>query len=143
MIAALLLASLLSRQCIEIDDDRIQARHLRERVPEFQQLPADAVFGLAPRPGVRRLLPSYELSAFARKHLVSLTDAREFCMIRTSMVLSMTLAWDNLPDVRSGAQWTIRDALDHLSLRGRDPWAGYARSRQTLDGALKKLAPRR
>ena len=88
MIAALLLASLLSRQCVEIDDDRVHARHLRERVPEFQQLPADAVFGLAPRPGVRRLLPAYELSAFARKNLISLTDAREFCMIRTSMVLT-------------------------------------------------------
>ena len=35
------------------------------------------------------------------------------------------IAWDELPEIRSGAHWTISDARDRLSFQKVDPWADY------------------
>ncbi len=80
---------------------------------------------------------------YLRNGLGATTVAAFSMRARPGLGVSMTLAWDDLPDVKSGAHWTIRTALDHLSLRGRDPWAGYVRTKQSIDAAMKKLAPRR
>lgn len=88
MAAALLLMRLLSGACIDIEEDRILARHLREQIPEFQRISADAVIGLAPRPGLRRILPSYELSGFARKHHISIGASHDVCVVRTALTMT-------------------------------------------------------
>jgi bifunctional non-homologous end joining protein LigD len=59
---------------------------------------------------------------------------------RPGLGVSMPIAWDELPEVKSGAQWTISNARDRLSFQKADPWAGYARCRQTLAKAMKALA---
>jgi bifunctional non-homologous end joining protein LigD len=51
----------------------------------------------------------------------------------------MPVGWEDLPSVRSGAQWTIKNARDHLSLRTGDPWVKFATTRQSLAAALKQL----
>ncbi len=56
---------------------------------------------------------------------------------RPGLGVSMPLAWDELPSVRSGAQWTITTAREHLSFEKQDPWAGYWRERQTLTAAIR------
>jgi len=103
-----------------------------------QVIPQRFVAKSGPKNRVGRIFADY-----LRNGLGATTVAAFSARARPGMGVSMTLAWDDLPGVKSGAQWTIRNALDHLSLRGPDPWAGYVRSRQTLDAALKKLAPRR
>lgn len=58
---------------------------------------------------------------------------------RPGMGVSMPIDWDELPQMKSGAHFTIRNARDHLSLRKADPWAEYARCKQGLSKAMKAL----
>jgi bifunctional non-homologous end joining protein LigD len=52
----------------------------------------------------------------------------------------MPIAWDELPQVKSGAHWTIRNAREHLSLRKRDPWTDYSNQSQSLTEAMSILS---
>ena len=61
---------------------------------------------------------------------------------RPGLGVSMPIAWDALDGLKSGAQWTVATARDHLSFEKDDPWAGYAKSRQTLAAAMKRLGYR-
>ena len=51
----------------------------------------------------------------------------------------MPVSWEQLGSLKGGAQWTISTAREYLSFQSADPWADYAKSRQTLTGAMKKL----
>lgn len=57
---------------------------------------------------------------------------------RPGIGVSMPCSWKELPTLTSGAQWTIVNAHDRLE-RGEDPWRDYARTKQTLAAAKKKL----
>jgi bifunctional non-homologous end joining protein LigD len=58
---------------------------------------------------------------------------------RPGMGVSMPVSWDRLTELKSGAQWTIANAREHLSFQKDDPWAGYRKAKQTLTGAMKAL----
>ncbi|MCW5659117.1 MAG: DNA ligase D [Burkholderiaceae bacterium] len=58
---------------------------------------------------------------------------------RPGLGVSMPVDWSQLASLKSGAQWTIANAREHLSFQKEDPWAGYWRSRQTLAKAMKRL----
>jgi bifunctional non-homologous end joining protein LigD len=58
---------------------------------------------------------------------------------RPGMGVSMPVGWDELPKLKSGAQWTIRTARERLSFLDDDPWAGYWTSGQRLTAAMKRL----
>jgi len=58
---------------------------------------------------------------------------------RPGLGVSMPVAWDQLPKLKSGAQWTIATAREHLSFQQSDPWADYWTSKQTLTKAMKLL----
>jgi bifunctional non-homologous end joining protein LigD len=51
---------------------------------------------------------------------------------RSGLGVSMPVAWEQLDELKSGAQWTVRTAREYLSFQTEDPWAGYWRSRQTI-----------
>jgi len=57
---------------------------------------------------------------------------------RPGMGVSMPCSWKELPSLTGGAQWTIVNAHERLEA-GADPWAGYAKTRQTLTKAMRKL----
>ena len=59
---------------------------------------------------------------------------------RPGLGVSMPVAWEQLPELKGGAQWTIATAREHLSFETVDPWAGYWAARQTLTTASRKLA---
>lgn len=64
---------------------------------------------------------------------------------RPGMGVSMPVSWEQLPDLKSGAQWSIATAREHLSFQKVDPWAKYWTSKQSLSTAMKVLgyqAPR-
>jgi bifunctional non-homologous end joining protein LigD len=44
-----------------------------------------------------------------------------------------------MPTLKSGAQWTVATAGEHLSFERGDPWIDYWTSKQTLSVARKKL----
>lgn len=52
----------------------------------------------------------------------------------------MTVDWAELSNIRSGAQWTLANAVKHLSARAEDPWADYWKAKQTLTGAIRTLS---
>ncbi len=59
---------------------------------------------------------------------------------RPGLGVSMPVSWDELAQLRSGAEWTIATAREHLSFQSVDPWADYWTKRQTLTEAKKILS---
>lgn len=61
---------------------------------------------------------------------------------RPGLGVSMPIAWEALDGLKSGAEWTVATARDHLSFEQADPWADYAKSRQSITAAMKRLGYR-
>jgi bifunctional non-homologous end joining protein LigD len=62
---------------------------------------------------------------------------------RPGLGVSIPVSWDDLPKLKSGAQWTVRTAREHLSFQTSGPWAGYWKTRQPLAEAMKLLGYKR
>ncbi len=58
---------------------------------------------------------------------------------RPGLGVSMPISWEALSQLKSGAQWNIATAREHLSFQTEDPWKDYWTSRQTLTAAMKVL----
>ena len=58
---------------------------------------------------------------------------------RPGLGVSMPVSWEQLPELKSGAQWNIKTAREYLSFQQSDPWAEYWQRRQTLLKAIKLL----
>jgi bifunctional non-homologous end joining protein LigD len=58
---------------------------------------------------------------------------------RPGLGVSMPLAWEQLPALKSGAQWSIATAREYLSFQKIDPWADYRAAKQTLTRPMKVL----
>ncbi|UZN52200.1 DNA ligase D [Cupriavidus cauae] len=59
---------------------------------------------------------------------------------RPGLGVSIPCSWDELPSLRSGAQWTIANALARIEeTEHADPWADYGSTRQTLTAAIRRL----
>jgi bifunctional non-homologous end joining protein LigD len=58
---------------------------------------------------------------------------------RPGLGVSMPVSWEQLPELKGGAQWTIATAREYLTFQQVDPWAAYWKSRQSLSRALKLL----
>jgi len=59
---------------------------------------------------------------------------------RPGLGVSVPVSWEQLHELKSGAQWTIATAREYLSFEKTDPWAGYWKKRQTLSRAMRVLA---
>ncbi|WP_395348215.1 DNA ligase D [Variovorax sp. UC122_21] len=57
---------------------------------------------------------------------------------RPGMGVSVPVAWDEVPDLRGGAHWTLRDIHTRLD-RGNAPWEGYAKGARSPNAAMKML----
>jgi bifunctional non-homologous end joining protein LigD len=58
---------------------------------------------------------------------------------RPGMGVSMPVAWEELPSLKSGSQWTIVTAREYLSFQQDDPWAAFWKNKQTLTTAMRTL----
>jgi bifunctional non-homologous end joining protein LigD len=58
---------------------------------------------------------------------------------RPGLGVSMPINWDQLCEIKSGAQWTVATAREYLSFQQADPWAGYWKARQPLGAAMRRL----
>ena len=76
---------------------------------------------------------------YIRNGLGATTAVAFSARARPGLGVSMTVAWEDLDALKGGDQWTVATARDELSFRRSDPWAGYARTRQTLTAAMKAL----
>jgi bifunctional non-homologous end joining protein LigD len=57
--------------------------------------------------------------------------------VRTGAPVSTPVSWDELPSVRSGAQYRVGNLAARLSHLNRDPWNGFDRVDQVLPSSLK------
>jgi bifunctional non-homologous end joining protein LigD len=76
---------------------------------------------------------------YLRNGFGATTAAAFSARARPGLGVSMPLAWDQLPELKSGAQWTVATAREYLSFARDDPWADYWKCRQTLTKAMKAL----
>jgi len=57
---------------------------------------------------------------------------------RPGLGISVPVRWDELPQLTSGAHWTVRTVGERLEV-GNTPWSDYAKSAVTLSKAMKTL----
>jgi bifunctional non-homologous end joining protein LigD len=57
---------------------------------------------------------------------------------RPGLGISVPVRWDELPQLTSGAHWTVASVHSRLS-QGNRPWADYAKARNPLPPAMKAL----
>jgi len=76
---------------------------------------------------------------YLRNGFSQTTAAAFSARARPGLGVSMPVSWEQLSKLKSGAQWTIRDAREYLSFQVADPWAAYWESPQTLTDAIQRL----
>ncbi|MDM0078497.1 DNA ligase D [Variovorax sp. J2P1-59] len=58
---------------------------------------------------------------------------------RPGLGVSMPIAWEDLSTLKSGSQWNVATAREHLSFQSVDPWVGFWKKKQPLAAAMKIL----
>ena len=118
-----------------LDYDTVKAFSQRIVQHLAQTIPQRFVAKSGPSNRVGKIFVDYLRNGF------NATTAAAFsARARPGLGVSMPVAWDELPEIRSGAHWTIADARDRLSFQKADPWADYWKCRQTMTAAMKALA---
>ncbi|TDF62926.1 DNA ligase D [Cupriavidus sp. L7L] len=107
---------------------RAAVQHLAATLP--QRFTARS--GAANRKG--RIFVDYLRNGFSQT-----TAAAFSARARPGLGVSMPVSWDQLSQLKSGDQWTIRDAREYLSFQVADPWKAYWETRQILTAAIKRL----
>ena len=117
-----------------LDYDTVKAFSQRIVQHLARTIPQRFVAKSGPANRVGRIFVDYLRNGF------NATTAAAFsARARPGLGVSMPVAWDELPEIRSGAHWTIADARDRLSFQKLDPWADYWKCRQTMTAAMKAL----
>jgi len=76
---------------------------------------------------------------YLRNGFGATTAAAFSARARPGLGVSMPVSWDQLPELKGGAQWTIATAREYLSFVRDDPWADYRKCRQTLTKSMKAM----
>jgi len=76
---------------------------------------------------------------FLRNGQSQSTAAAFSARARPGLPVSMPITWEQLADVKSGAEWNITNALAYLRRLKVDPWSGYWKSRQSVITAMETL----
>ncbi len=84
----MLMGTVMQSECLAVEDEKILASHLADRIVAMKQIKEDTVFGFTPKYGVRRVIPGFEIAAFARKYGVAIPVEKEICVIRSSRKLT-------------------------------------------------------
>ena len=123
----------------------IARRHDADKVKAFSRSVVRHVARVVPDRFVATSGPSNRVGRifvdYLRNGHGATTVAAFSARARPGLGVSMPIDWDALDDVDGGAHWTIATARDHLSFRREDPWRAFARSRQSLATAMKRLPP--
>jgi bifunctional non-homologous end joining protein LigD len=77
---------------------------------------------------------------YLRNGIGATTAAAFSVRARPGLGVSIPVHWDELPELRASAQWTIANVDERLDeLSRNDPWEGHDKIRQTLTAARKLL----
>lgn len=111
----------------KLGDDEVKAFAKAVTVHLARTLPQRFVAKSGPRNRVGRIFIDY-----LRNGEGQTTVAAFSARARPGMGVSMPLDWDQLDELKSAAQWTVRTAREYLSLEAADPWRDYWTARQTI-----------
>ena len=118
-------------------------RHDWPTVKGFSQAVVQHLASVIPARFVAKSGPSNRVGKifvdYLRNSHGATTVAAYSARARPGLGVSMPVSWDALETLRSGAQWTIATAREHLSFHPSDPWADYWTCRQSLGAAMKRL----
>ncbi|WP_250502273.1 DNA ligase D [Caballeronia sp. AZ7_KS35] len=103
-------------------------RHLAKTIPER----FSAVSGPANRIG--KVFVDY-----LRNGKAQTTAAAFSARARAGMGVSMPVAWEQLADLKGGAQWNVQTAREYLSFHSEDPWRDFWSTRQSVTSAMERL----
>ncbi|MGK6306584.1 DNA ligase D [Variovorax sp. DT-64] len=121
----------------------IAPRHDYDTVKAFSQAVAQHLARVIPSRFVARSGAANRVGRifvdYLRNGHGATTAAAFSARARPGLGVSMPIAWEEVPKLRSGAQWSIATAREHLSFQTADPWAGYWKCRQPLAAAMKLL----
>jgi bifunctional non-homologous end joining protein LigD len=120
----------------------LAARHDWDTVKDFSQAVVQHLAAVVPsrfvaKSGAKNRVGRIYVD-YLRNGRGATTAAAYSARARPGLGVSMPCAWDELPDLAAGDQWTIANAHERLE-RGDDPWAAYAATRQALTKAMKAL----
>ncbi|MBK0394688.1 DNA ligase D [Ramlibacter algicola] len=96
-------------------------------------IPQRFVAKSGPKNRVGRIFIDYLRNGFGAT-TVSAWSARA----RPGLGISVPVRWDELPRLKSGAEWTVATVHERLD-EGNEPWAGYAASAISPTAAMRKL----
>ncbi len=121
----------------------LQAQHGYDTVKDFSQAVVQHLARTIPSRFVAKSGPANRKGRifvdYLRNGHAQTTAAAFSARARPGLGVSMPVTWDELPKLKSGAQWTIRTARERLSFLDDDPWKDYWTSRQRLSAAMKRL----
>ena len=98
-----------------------------------QTIPERFVAKSGPRNRVGKIFVDYLRNGFG-----ATTASAWSVRARPGLGVSVPVAWDELPTLRSGAHWTMRNAPERFAV-GNSPWSDWERSRKGLAGAMKTV----
>lgn len=99
-----------------------------------QTLPQRFVLKSGPKNRVGRIFVDYLRNGFG-----ATTVCAWSVRARPGLGVSVPVAWDELPDLRSGAHWQLADAPSRLAI-GNQPWAGMEKARRGLAGPMQRVS---
>jgi bifunctional non-homologous end joining protein LigD len=97
------------------------------------QLPDRFAFKSGPKNRVGKIFIDY-----LRNGQGATTACAWSARVRPGLGISVPVAWDELPGLKAGDQWNVKNAHTRLD-RGNEPWTGYAKAAKTLTAAMKKM----
>jgi len=98
-----------------------------------QTIPQRFVAKSGPRNRVGKIFVDYLRNGFG-----ATTASAWSVRARAGLGVSVPVAWDELPDLASGAHWTLPTIAGRQAV-GNQPWAGMAQQRAALTGAMRTL----
>ncbi|EEF26899.1 conserved hypothetical protein [Ricinus communis] len=107
---------------------RAFVRHLAKTIPER----FSATSGASNRIG--KVYVDY-----LRNGMAQTTAAAFSARARPGMGVSVPVSWEQLAELKSGAQWTVQTAREYLSFATQDPWTAYWTTAQSLASAIRRL----
>lgn len=110
------------------------ARHLVSHMAKI--VPSRFVAKSGPRNRIGKTYVDYLRNGFG-----ATTVAAFSARARPGLGVSVPLAWTELDAITSSAQWTVTNLHERIGKQRKDPWAGYATTRQTLTKPIKLLMP--
>ncbi|BCG05363.1 ATP-dependent DNA ligase (plasmid) [Paraburkholderia sp. PGU19] len=76
---------------------------------------------------------------YLRNGMAQTTVAAFSARARRGMGVSVPVAWEQLSELKSGAQWTVQTAREYLSFQTEDPWGAFWTTTQSLASAIRRL----